>query len=799
MSAHWLYRNPFKILPGILVMIGFFCFQIPNISIDTSSEKLLHKDDPSLLEYNRFREQFGRAEFIVIAVESSELFEESFLRRLKSFHEELENEVPYLKRVTSLINVRHTFANADELMVKDLLENWPDKPVNLLNLKQQVLRNPYYLNYIISEEGRVTGLVIETLVTVEETLGEKQILAEFEDDSAESQISSQSKNYFSGKENREVVETVARIVDRYHSDSFRLTASGRPVVIDAFNRETLEDVILFISLSLLAIAIFLGAFFRRISGLIFPMLIINSTLVSTFGLMAYFGVPIKLTTAALPAFLVVVGVCDAVHVLAIFYSRFDQGENKAEAVANAFKHSGLAIVLTSLTTIAALLSFSFAELSAITDIGYFAAAGVLLALIFTFIILPALLALTPLKRIRKTGRKQAFLDKVLRAVGDLTTNRPRMIIIISFGIFALFLPAVFRLEFSHNIVEYFPDYMPYKSDLKYVDRELNGTLTLEIVLDTGRDNGIHEPWVLNRIEEIGPRIGKINRDDISVGKVFSITDILKEIHRALNENNKSFFRIPQQRDVISQEFLLFENSGADDLQSIADSQFRKTRVTVKTSWADAVVCRNFIRDINFQLRDVFKDQIDIRITGLFALLARTISAAIYSMAKSYFIALVLITLIMILLSGSMKIGLLSVVPNLIPVLITMGIMGFMNVPLDINSLLIGSIALGIVVDDTLHFMYNFQKFYDNRGDPSYAVKQTLLGVGRPLLITSLVLSTGFFIMTCSSLRHLLNFGFYTGVTILIALLADFVLLPAILVKVNSRQAVNIDPNKSLLG
>ena len=184
-----------------------------------------------------------------------------------------------------------------------------------------------------------------------------------------------------------------------------------------------------------------------------------------------------------------------------------------------------------------------------------------------------------------------------------------------------------------------------------------------------------------------------------------------------------------------------------------------------------------------------KDKVKISITGLVALLARTISAAIDSMAKSYLIALCAITLMMILLMGDLKIGLLSMIPNLIPIIITMGFMGYLDIPLDINSLMIGSIALGIVVDDTVHFMYNFQKYYEKGGDPYYAVKKTILGVGRALLITSLVLSAGFFILMCSSLKHLLNFGLFTGTTILIALLADLVLAPAIMIMVHPRRRV----------
>jgi predicted RND superfamily exporter protein len=169
-----------------------------------------------------------------------------------------------------------------------------------------------------------------------------------------------------------------------------------------------------------------------------------------------------------------------------------------------------------------------------------------------------------------------------------------------------------------------------------------------------------------------------------------------------------------------------------------------------------------------------------------ALLARSIIAAIYSMAKSYGIALIVITLMMTVMLGNLKLGFVSMIPNLLPIIITMGIMGWMEIPLDLNSLMIGSIAMGVVVDDTVHFMYNFQKYYDEKPDAGYAIRQTLTGTGRALLITSLVLGTGFFILMTASLNHLVRFGLFTGITILFALAADFLLAPALMVVLKER-------------
>ena len=778
----WLYDNPIKVLLASFLLVGFFVFQIPSISIDTSSEALLKKEDPSLLEYNRFRDQFGRAELIVIAIQSPEIFSSTFLSRLRAFHQDLEEEIPYLREVTSLINARSTRGEKDSLIVKDLLEDWPKHPVDLAQLKTEVLSNPFYLNYLISEDAQVTAIIVETEAAVTgETSQAEDFLDAFDEKISETASPGETPHYFSEKENKEVVTAINRVVERHSRNDFPITVSGGPVVVNAFNRATMGDIRRCILLSLVSVALFLGILFRRVSGVILPMIIINAALFSTIGLMSLTGTPIKITTTVIPAFLLSVGVCDSVHVLAIFYRMLDRGQNKRDAIAKALGHSGTPIVMTSLTTTAGVLSFLFADLRAIAEIGIFAAAGVMLALLYTVVLLPPLLALTRVTAKRDIPTRMRAMDRFLEAIAVISTSHRKKIMLVGGLIFMVFFPAVFLLKFSHNIVEYFPDSSSYKQNLGFIDTRLKGSITLEIVLDTHRENGLHAPDILNRIEAFGRQTETFQQDGIAVGKVFSITDILKEIHQALNENDPAYYSIPQDRRVVAQEFLLFENSGSDDLERIVDNQFSRTRITIKTPWVDAVVCEKFIDKIQQRLSDQFQDSASVHATGLMALLARAISAAIYSMTKSYLVAFVAITILMIVLIGNWKLGLVSMVPNFLPILTTMGIMGLLNIPLDINSLMIGSIAIGIVVDDTVHFIYNFQKYYERTANPYKAVRETLLGTGRALLITSLVLCTGFFILMFASLNHLVNFGFFTGITILIALAADFFLMPAIMV------------------
>lgn len=776
----WLYGHPWKALLSTLAVVLFLTIQIPSITIDTSSEALLHENDTSLLRYNAFRDQFGRAELIIIAVDAPDIFDATFLTRLKAFHEDLENEVPYVREVTSLINARQTRGQGNELIVRDLLDGWPEKAVDLEKLRSRVMQNPFYADYVISGDGRVTAVTIETEASVQTAASSADPLAGFDDQEPAPAGSRSDKRYFSEKENREVVEAVSRLAEKHAKNDFRLNLAGGPVIVYAFNRATLEDVERCIVLTLFAVALFLGILFRRLSGILLPMLVIVFTLLSTMGVMALLNTPIKITTTIIPAFLLSVGVCDSVHILAIFYRELARGKTREAAIVHALGHSGLAIVMTSLTTMAGLLSFLAADLSAIAEIGTYAAIGVMLALIYTIIMLPALIALFPLEPMPPNKASRVSMEGPLHKVADIAIAHPRKILVAGSILLVIFAPAVFMLQFSHNIVQYFPEDNPYRLSLEHVDQRLNGTITLEVVLDTDQENGLYEPAMLNRIEDFTRQIQDIQHPGIRVGKVFSITDIVKETHQALNENDSRAYRVPQERDVVAQELFLFENSGADDLERIVDSRFSKTRITIKTPWADAVVCRDFIQVIETRLQQVFGDHAATHSTGLMALLARAISAAIYSMAKSYGIALIAITVMMIVMLGSLKMGLVSMIPNLLPIIITMGLMGWMDIPLDLNSLMIGSIAMGVVVDDTVHFMYNYRKYHDRRPDPDDAIRQTLTGTGRALLITSLVLCTGFFILMTASLNHLVRFGLFTGITILFALAADFLLAPALM-------------------
>ncbi len=786
--AHVIYRNRIKTIVIMLVLTAAMVTQIPKISIDTSTEGFLRPDDPTLLAYNNFRDQFGRDEVIIIAIKSPNIFSQKFLEMIQRLHEELEENVPYIDDITSIVNARNTRGEADELIVEDLLEHWPQNNTEMEALKKRVLTNPLYKNLLISEDATFTTIIIKTHSY--SSLGQDvDVLEGFEED-AEEVAGAKSKaaakrTYLTDKENSQVVKAARQVSEKYNASDFQIYMAGSPVVTHFLKRTMMSDMRKFMVLAVAAVAILLFVMFRRISGVFLPLVIVILSLLSTIGIMALAGVAIKVPTQILPSFLLAVGVGTSVHILAIFYQRFQQTNDKEEAIAYALGHSGLAVVMTNVTTASGLLSFSTSEVAPVADLGIFAGIGVLLTFVNTLILLPAVLAIVPVaeRRQNRNQSKNTFMDRFLSGISHFSTTHPVPILIVSFLIVGLSIFAALQIRFSHDVLRWFPEKNQIRQATEKIDHELRGSLNLEVIIDTGRENGLYEPALLKRIDKATAYTESLELEDLFVGKAWSVSTILKEINQALNENRPDYYAIPQNRDLVAQEFLLFENSGSDDLEDVVDSQFSKARFTIKGPFKDAVKYNRFIDTVSSYFDDNFPEA-TITLTGMMALLSSTISHAITSMARSYGIALVVITALMIILIGRIRIGLLSMIPNLAPILLMLGVIGATPFKMDLFTMMVASIAIGLAVDDTIHFMHNFRRYYEQSGDPKQAVYETLNTTGRAMLVTTIALSIGFFIFVFASMNNLFAFGLLTAFTILMALVADYLVAPALMVLVN---------------
>ncbi|MDQ7014994.1 MAG: efflux RND transporter permease subunit [Gammaproteobacteria bacterium] len=797
--GHLIALHRWKTLFALLLLTASLLSQLPRLTMDTSTEGFLHPEDPVLLDYNAFRDQFGRDEMIFIAIQSKgDLFQQPFLKKLKQLHDELKESVPHLDDITSLINARNTRGEANSLIVEDLLENWPQNAAQLNAIKQRAMQSQTYKNFLLSEKGDITAIALKTNAYSDEGQDQSDALAGFDDDSS----IEKERKFLTDAENSELVNAVREITTRYQSADFKIYLAGSPVVSNDLKRDMQSNMKRFMGLAFLTIALILLLLFRRLSGVVLPMLTVFLSLGSTLGLMALLQIPFKLPTQIMPSFLLAVGVGASVHVLSIFFRQLQQHydqfppqdkttarQQKAQAIADTLGHSGLPIAMTSLTTAAGLASFSGAEVAPISDLGIIASLGVLVSLLFSLTLLPALLALLPIKAKKSSSSQQRHqrMDQLLTGIAHFSVQRSRLVLIISAVLITIGLLGAAQMRFSHKPYEWFPKEDPIRQATDFLNTEMRGASSVEIIVDTQEENGLYDPQRMASLERLGKELEQINQGELFIGKTSSLADILKETNRALNENQQSAYRIPEDRQLIAQELLLFENSGSDDLEDFVDSQFSKARLTAKMPWVDSVLYGDFLDDLRQRFQSAFGDDVNITITGLTALLGRTMHATIVSMSESYMIAFGVITLMMILLIGDLKLGLISMIPNLAPIILTLGLMGWFDLPMDLFTILIGSIAIGLAVDDTIHFMHNYRRYHQGDTDVQTAVTQTLLGAGRAMLVTTLVLASGFFLYMFSDLSNLFNFGLLTGFTIIMALLADFFLAPALMAELHKRR------------
>ena len=773
-------RYRFLVILGVFLFSALAASGLRNITVDTSNESFLYPDDPVLVRYEEFREQFGRDDVIIIAVHGDEIFTLDFLTRLQNLHLVIEESVPHIASVTSLINIRETRGEGDRLIVDDLLKNLPANESELADLRNRVLANPLYHNRLISADGDVTTIVVELdRFSSQGGIAVDDALSLFDDTEAEPSNS----NKLTDEEIHQLVLEIDEITDQFSQDGFEVMVAGTPAVTDTLKLAMQDDVRTFILLVVALILVLLLIVFRVVGAVVLPLAVVLLALVSTVGIMGHLGTSVKLPTIILPSFLLAVGVGAAIHLLEIWQQKRASGERDHQAIASALGHAGLPILLTSLTTAVGLGSFSLAEVAPIAELGKFSAIGIILALIYTLFLLPAGLAVLPAGKAKVSpngDRNNDFIGQALANIASWSVRHAKPICSLSAFILVISLLIAGQLRFSHDILSWLPSEWPIRQATESVDQNMGGSVSLEVVIDTKIENGLHDRETLIKIDRLSQEIEDSPIGGITVGSTLSIAGLLKEIHQALNENRPEFYRIPENERLIPQEFILFENSGSDDVEDLVDSSFRIARLSLRVPWRDTLEYAPFINIVSNKFEDSFADTATIEVTGMMSLFSRTLEAAIYTTAKSYTIAFGAITLMMILLIGRIGSGLISMIPNLAPIAITLALMQVTGIPLNLFTMLVASIAIGLAVDDTIHFMHHFHRYLEKTGDVELAVRKTLQTSGRAMLTTSVILSAGFFIFCFASMNNFIQFGLLTGITILLALVADFVLAPALM-------------------
>jgi len=400
----------------------------------------------------------------------------------------------------------------------------------------------------------------------------------------------------------------------------------------------------------------------------------------------------------------------------------------------------------------------------------------------TLTLLPALLSITKLKPHPQETHQSSHLDNLMKHLAVIPVRYYKQILVVSAILVSMALYSASKIELTHNPLTWFQPDNYNRVSTETIDKNMNGTVTIEVTIDTKQTNGWNDPERLEKLNALSAKLETYVDKHTHIGKVVSLATIVKETNRALHSNDEKYYTIPKDANLVSQELLLFENSGSDDLEDVVDSQFSKARVTIKLPWTGAVKAWNVREYVQNEVSATFtKDKVIT--TGMIPLLINTFSHSVSSSVDSYLIAFIGITLMMMIILGSVKIGLLSMIPNLTPIILGLLIMYTMHIPLDMFTLLIGSIAIGLAVDDTIHFMHNFKRYYLETGDSAKAIEQTFFTTGKAMVITTIVLSLGFYSYMMGDMISVQNFGLLTGSVITLALIGDLLLAPALMIVV----------------
>ncbi len=780
-----LYRNAWKVIAVFVLLVAALATQLPKLRVDTSTEGLLKPHDPVRVAYDDFRERFGQDRAVLLAVETDDVFEIGFLERLRAFHEDIEDEVDNLQEVTSLVNARDTRGEGDSLLVGDLLDPFPDSAEALAAVRARVLENPLYEDQLVSSDGRFAVVVVLPSAW-SAYQDDEEALAGFEDgdsgfDDAGDDGAGSGPARLTGEENTAIVSALEEVADRHRSDDFRVYMAGMPIMNDFFMRAMGQDLARFAALALATISLALALLFRRVAAVVIPLVVSVLAMVATVSVMAMLDIPMTSIMQIIPSFLLGVGVGGAVHLLVVFYQAADEGQAKEDALAHSLGHSGLAVVMTSLTTAGGLASFISADIAPIVDLGIVTPIGILSSLLLTILLVPALVAIFPMRPPARAGNSRLGVTRtVLARFGDYATRHAGGVVAAWALLLVVAAAGAARLELAHDPLRWFAEDHPLRVATELMNDELGGVMFLEAVVDTGRDDAFRRPETLRDLERMHAFAERARVNGIRVNKSTSLVDVARETHRALNEDRADFYVIPDDPDLLSQELLLFESSGADEIEKLVDARFSEARLTMKLPFVDAIDYEAFISKLDEGFGGIVDGRASVDLTGEIRVIVRVMHAIVTSLVRTYLLAFLIIAPLMILLLGSLRVGLLSMIPNLAPVLLILGVMGWSGIRLEMFTLMIGSIALGLAVDDTIHFMHNYRRYYEHSGDVRYAVRQTLTTTGQALLFTTIVLSCGFFIYSAASLNNLVTFGVLTGLTIIFAFLADLLLAPALM-------------------
>jgi uncharacterized protein len=741
-----------------------------NVEQDASYESYFNEGDDTYEAYQQYLEDFGSDEVSYIGYEVPELehgvWNVDAMAALIELTEALEDEVPFVYEVTSLANAELTVGTDEGLEITKIRDEWPLTQEELLERREAYLKKPLLVGGIVNQDASFAAIVIEMDRT--STDPPEDIIFDPAPEKAED-----LENMYPQVSDAKIMEILARPAFR----DYRFFPSGDVALNAFFNRVLVVEPALLMAISLALISLLQIAAFRSVVGVLAPLVVLILTALTTVAFMVLVGYKMGISFSGTPTLLMVIGVAYCVHVLAEFRTQLTALGDRREALVKTMSIVGLPSLLTAVTTAVGFASMAFVPIRTMAEGAVYSAFGVMAAYFFSVTVLLGALsfgARTPAKAPSRSGLRSPFATRALDWVSRFDLEH-RTTLLVAFAVFTVVcIVGSTRVVVDSNWLADFWDGSEVRVNVVKVDDEMGGMSNIIYLFDGGAEESIKEPAVLREIERLQDLALE---DDWLVRKTYSIVDIVKDLNQSFHADDPAYHRIPDTREEIAQYLLLYESSGGEEAAELVSPDYRVASLELRVRVGRIVHMAGLIDRLDASLADEPLDRSTLTLTGIGALWLKLTNYIVSSQVQGFGLALVTVTLVMVVLFRSIPIGLIAMIPNLIPVLLALGAMGFFDITLDYNKATIASIALGIAVDDTIHLMSRFRLEFGIHRNYAVALQAAMQDVGRAVVHTSVALVLGFLVLCFSELRSQAYFGILLAAALTTAMIADLFLLP----------------------
>lgn len=754
-----IVRRRWVVFAVFLVLTVAAASGLPHLEGDVDQDNWFMEDDALLKAKERMEHIFGNEDFCAVLITADDVFAPENLRLLRELGDELMDKIPYADDVLSLADMEFTEGVAGGLDVSDLVpEDIPDDPALIDQLRRKALAKPSLLNKMVSGDSTETWLILRLKKLPEAPAkinGEEPIMG--------------------------VGHLFNELVGQAKYAPLNPKTAGLPVVfadkLDFFAKETPR----LMGISLLCTTLVLIFFLRSGRGVLFPLGTVFCVLAVVFGTQGWLGIRTDPTVIFMPVFITLaVSIGYSIHMFNHFNIEFRKTGLRRESLVRAVEEVGWPLVFSSLTTVAALLSFVFIPLRPIRWVGMTSASLVCLACIVVLTLLPALLSFGRDRKPEEGGKpvREGAMQRLMRWLGEKSLKRQGLALGVLVVGMAVCVAGGSRIDVSFDVLKTFGRKIPYVDRIYSVGQSQVGSLySYNLALEFDEPGAAKDPANLKKFQML---LDDINKLELTK-KTTSILQILKDLNQVVHEGDADWYRLPESREMVAQLLLLYENAGGEEVERWIDYDYQRLKIQVEMGHYNSGEAARELHWIRDEAARLFPDA-HVLLTGAISQYTVMQDYVSFGQIKSFFLAFSVVTIMMMIVFGSVRIGLIAMIPNIAPALVVAGIMGFADIPLDLVTVTIMPMLLGLAVDDTIHFINHSQLEFERCGDYVLSNGRTFLAVGGALLMTTLVLTFSFAAYMASVVKIFVSMGFLVGAGLFAALAADFFITPILLAR-----------------